>query len=263
MTAHYAELLMYNAPARVRESSEAWLARILRLLGSERSGWHSEDLYGLWLQPRLLLAQTCGYPLVSRLHGKVRLLGRPHYQLADSQDGWHCSLLLVRRDDPRQTLDALYGSRGVVNGFDSNSGMNLLRHSLAPLQRDGRFFAQLQVSGSHRESLRRVAEGQADLAAVDSVTFAYLARFAPQEVAGVHILARSAPSPTLPYIGAASLDEGRAEAIRAAMNEALAELPEVAAILALTEVLPAKQEDYRVLLDYQNEARALGYPTLA
>jgi ABC-type phosphate/phosphonate transport system substrate-binding protein len=216
----------------------------------------------LFLSPQLLLTQTCGYPLMTALRGQVRVIGRPCYTLLGSAEGSHCSLLLTRSDEPRQGLADFYGSRGVINNEDSNTGMNLLRHTVAPLQRQGRFFSELSVSGSHRESLRWLREGQADLAAVDSVTYAYLARYANAEVAGLRVVTRSAPSPCLPYIGAASLDAGQAETIRQAMNQALKELPQVAATLGLREVLPAAEEDYRIVLDYQRQAQEFGLAQL-
>ncbi|MCB2253748.1 PhnD/SsuA/transferrin family substrate-binding protein [Pseudomonas chlororaphis] len=262
MTAGYAELLMYVAPEPVRQANEQWLAAILQRLGQSRLDASGLDLMQLWLAPDLLLTQTCGYPLMTALRGKVSVIGRPCYELPDASAGQHCSLLLGRASDPRRTLSALRGSRGVINGEDSNSGMNLLRQRLAPLQRDGRFFASVGISGSHRQSLRWLREGQADLAAVDSVTFAYLARHAEEEVAGLRVIARSAASPTLPYIGVAGLEDEQVERIRAAMNAALAALPAVAETLGLREVLPAAEADYQVLLDYQREAQNLGYAHL-
>ena len=143
----------------------------------------------------MCIRDSCGYPLMTALRGKVRVLGRPRYELSDSSGGNHCSLILGRIDDARRTLADFRGSRGVINSHDSNSGMNLLRHRLAPLQREGQFFVQVGISGSHRESLRWLREDLADLAAIDSVTFAYLARHAAEEVAALRVIARSAPSP--------------------------------------------------------------------
>jgi ABC-type phosphate/phosphonate transport system substrate-binding protein len=139
--------------------------------------------------------------------------------------------------------------------------MNLLRHRLAPLHRDGRFFADVGISGSHRESLRWLREGKADLAAIDSVTFAYLARHAKEEVAGLRIVNRSAFSPTLPYITATTVTEQQAGHIRQVMNQALQE-PGVAEILGLQQILPATEIDYQIVLDYQREAEDLGFGRL-
>lgn len=262
MSGRYAELLMYVAPAQVREANEHWLIRILELLQVSRRDAEGLELLALFRAPELLLSQTCGYPLLTQLRGQVQLIGRPHYEWPDSSGGEHCSVIVSRDADSRRDLAAFAGSRGVINDQHSNSGMNLLRHRLAPLQRGGRFFASVAVSGAHRQSLRWVREGWADLAAIDSVTFAYLARYAPTEVAGLRVVARTASSPTLPYITALSAGRDGAEQIRQAMNTALQQLPEVAATLGLREVLPASEADYQKVLDYRQEAAEFGYEVL-
>lgn len=255
----FAELLMYVAPARVHEAQEKWLLRALDILGVERLDAQALDLKQLWLSPQLLLAQTCGYPLMTALRGQVQVVGRPVYQLAHSADGNHCSLLVARADDARQTLEAFRGSHGLLNSRDSNSGMNLFRHTLAPLQQDGRFFAQVSLSGGHRNSLARIKAGEGDLAAIDSVTFDYLARDHSEEVAGIKVIARTAAGPCLPFITRLDIDGA---AIRRALNQALEALPDVARTLAISEVLPAGEGDYQVLLDYERDAHRQGLSTL-
>ena len=262
MSDHYAELLMYVAPEPIQQANQQWLAGILGHMNLGSRNADHLDLHGLWLAPELLVTQTCGYPLMTQLRGQVRVIGRPRYELPHSSQGEHCSLLLTRDDNPRTTLAAFYNSRGVINGHDSNSGMNLLRERLAPLQRDGRFFASVGISGAHRESLRWLRENRADLAAIDSVTYDYLARFAPEEVAGLRIVMRSAPSPTLPYIGPLGLSDEQVTQIRQAMNHALRDLPQVVETLGLQEVLPASEDDYQVLLDYRQQAASIGYAVL-
>ncbi|MGE8187788.1 phosphate/phosphite/phosphonate ABC transporter substrate-binding protein [Pseudomonas sp. NPDC086278] len=262
MTRHFAELLMYVAPEPIRQANERWLTRIVERFGSHRLAADGLSLTDLWRSPQLLLSQTCGYPLMTALRGQVRLIGRPCYELPESHGGTHCSLLLCRADDRRQTLPDFRGSRGVINAEDSNSGMNLLRHRLAPLHRNGRFFATVGSSGSHRESLRWLREDQADLAAIDSVTFAYLARHAVAEVTGLRLVARSAFSPTLPYIASTGINDEQVAHLRQIMNQTLIELPDVAETLGLKQVLPASESDYRVLLDYQQDAATLGYGQL-
>lgn len=262
MSDHYAKLLMYVAPEAVAQASEQWLARIFERLDLSRRNADHLDLRGLWLAPELRVAQTCGYPLMTQLLGKVRVIGRPRYELAHSSNGEHCSLLLTRVDNPRKELADFYNSRSVINAHDSNSGMNLLRERLGSLQRDGRFFASVGISGAHRESLRWLREDRADLAAIDSVTYDYLARFAPQEVTGLRIVTPSAPSPTLPYIGSLRLSDEQVVQTRKAMNQALQDLPQVVETLGIQEVLPASEDDYQVLLDYQQEAASAGYSKL-
>ncbi|MFL1543065.1 phosphate/phosphite/phosphonate ABC transporter substrate-binding protein [Pseudomonas sp. O39] len=262
MSDHYAELQMYVAPEAVQHANQRWLARIFERLNLTRRNADHLDLPSLWLSPDLLVSQTCGYPLITQLRGKVRVIGRPRYELHHSSHGEHCSLLLTRNANPHTQLADFYNSRGVINGHDSNSGMNLLRERLAPLQRDGRFFASVGISGAHRESLRWLREDRADLAAIDSVTYDYLARFAPQEVAGLRIVTHSAPSPTLPYIGPLSLSDEQVMRIREAMNLALQDLPDVVETLGIQAVLPAREDHYQVLLDYQQRAAGVGYSKL-
>lgn len=259
MSQGFAELLMYVAPQRVREAQQQWLTRVLEILSATRLDAQALDLKELWLSPQLLMTQTCGYPLMKILRGQVQVVGRPVYQLPHSSGGNHCSLIVARADDPRQRLEDFRGSHGLLNAQDSNSGMNLFRHTLAPLQRDGQFFAQVSLTGGHRNSLAAIKAGEGDLAAIDSVTFDYLARDHSEEVAGVKVIARTASGPCLPYITRIG---GDAQATREAMNQALKDLPEVAAVLAITEVLPASEADYQVLLQYERAAMHMGITQL-
>lgn len=260
MTLAIAELPMYTAPEVVRNASEEWIAHTLELLGVRRQRWQGDDLHALFLTPDLLFTHTCGYPLMTALRGRVRLVGRPDFDLPHSAGGQHCSLLLVREDEPRNDLESLRGCRGAANNPDSNTGMNLLRHALAPWQRDGRYFSELQWSGSHRQSLAWLRAGRVDLIAVDSATFAYHALHSPQEASGVRLLQRSAQSPTLPYITAA--DEALAKDVRDAMNLALEQHPHLSSALRIRRVLSAIEADYQVLLDYEREATSLGLAAL-
>ena len=262
MSGRYAELTMYVAPAPVDAANQQWLTRIMELLGQAREMPQDLDSLTLFRSPKLVLAQTCGYPLVTQLRDQVQLIGRPHYDWPDSSGGMHCSLIISRAIDKHKALADFKGSRGVVNDPHSNSGMNVFRHLLAPLQESGRFFSSLGISGAHLQSLRWVKAQRADLAAIDSVTYAYLARYAPQEVTGLHVVARTALSPTLPYITARASSHAEVERIRAAMNTALKQLPEVGACLGLNTVLPAHPRDYQIVLDYEKEAVTQGFAAL-
>ncbi len=66
--------------------------------------------------------------------------------------------------------------------------MNLLRSAVAPLADGKKFFSEISVSGSHRRSAQMVAEGRADLAAIDCVTLAHLRKFAPEHTERLRVL---------------------------------------------------------------------------
>lgn len=252
------DLSMYLAPARVLQAQEAWLQRVLEILGERREQKQFVDPMSHWLSPELLLSQTCGYPFITSLREKVRLVGRPSYELAHSSGGDHCSLLLCRADSAVTDLVDFQGSHGLINARDSNSGMNLLRHTLAGISDRG-FFSKLTFTGSHRESIRRLKDHDGDLASIDSVTYDYLARDNSHEIEGLRILVRSARSPCLPYITSIRRTAKEADSIRGAMNEALSQLPEIARDLAIREVLPASEADYECLLAYERSALNRGF----
>lgn len=106
---------MYVAPERVREATAQWLARILELLQATRRDASSLQLLELFKAPELLLAQTCGYPLMTQLRGRVQLIGRPRYELPGSSTGEHCSVIVSRESAPRRVLSGFKNSRGVIN----------------------------------------------------------------------------------------------------------------------------------------------------
>ena len=82
--------------------------------------------------------------------------------------------------------------------------MNLLRSAIAPLADRTQFFSSVIESGSHRRSLRMVATGQADIAAIDCITLAHLRQHDPALVNAVRILTWSPAAPSLPLITASS-----------------------------------------------------------
>src|SRR6202012_969073 len=98
------------------------------------------------------------------------------------------------------------GRRCAVNERSSNSGMNLLRAAIAPLAGHGGFFETGPVSASPRHSLEMIAGGEADLAAVDCVSWAHLQRIAPQLTDALRVLAWTDARPSLPSITAAGTD---------------------------------------------------------
>jgi len=218
----------------------------------------------LWQHPRLLLAQSCGYPLLTSLRGRVRLVATPRYRANGCIGAAHGSALVVRADDDSPDLAALRGRRCAANQPRSNTGMNLLRAAVAELAGGRPFFRSVTWSGAHRMSLAMVAEGTADLAAIDAVTLAQLGRVEPGLVAQIRILGWTAATPGLPFIASGDTDDRTIELLRAALLE-IASAPAHAAlrdILLLDgfEIVP--EADYHTVLALGRRAIELGYPDL-
>ena len=257
-----AALTMYVEPAEVRAAYRQLADAVARRLDVELAPV-PEDLPTLWSHPDLLLAQTCGYPWATRLRGQVRLVAAPRYGFEGCAGAEHCAFILVPETLEAESLADLRGKRVALNGLDSNTGMNLLRHAVAPLAERGRFFGEVIVSESHANSLALLQQGHADVAAVDAVTYGYLQRAEPERVAGLRLLQRTRMSPTLPFVTAASRSDAEVDALRAALNDSLAADPELGGILAIEGITAVDEATYLPLLDWRREAVEKGYPVIA
>jgi ABC-type phosphate/phosphonate transport system substrate-binding protein len=145
----------------------------------------------------------------------------------------------------------------------SNSGMNALRHAAAPLARGGRFFRGVAWSGSHAASVRLVRAGEADIAAIDCVTWAYLNAEDPAAVAGLAVLGWSAPSPGLPLIAGSAVPATWVRRLRAALIDPGERLQEAMEPLFIAGFRHADEAGYARIARMEQQARALGYPELA
>ena len=222
------------------------------------------DLAQHWLNPGLLLSQSCGYPLVTRLAGQVRLVGTFRYQVPGSDNQGCRSQLMARADDGGRTLADFRGRTLAYNSTDSQSGYNSLRAMVAPLAEGGRFFAAAVASGGHRRSLEMVRDGQADLTAVDCVSLAGFQAHAPDVCAGLVVIGQSAPYPGLPLITSARTSDADLAALRAALLAAV-QSPALAPTLQALFISGfdvVELAAYQVCLDMQQEALAMGYPAL-
>ena len=257
-----AVLSMYTEPAAVRKAYEELIHELARRLDVQLVQPPPADLRSLWLHPQLLLAQTCGYPWATVLHGKVKLVCSPRYTLPGCEEATHCSFILVPESSSATSLADLRGMRAAINSQDSNSGMNLFRHAIAPLAKDGRFFGQVIESGSHAGSIAMLKEDLADAAAVDAVTFGYLLRDDPGRVAGLRVLAQTVQSPTLPFITAVSRSDEEVQRLREVLRSILIERADLAQTVAIEGFDIAHESRHMSVLDWQQQAIQQGYPTL-
>ncbi|QIE57184.1 PhnD/SsuA/transferrin family substrate-binding protein [Pikeienuella piscinae] len=180
-----------------------------------------DNLWLHWREPALLLSQTCGLPYAAQLAGAVSLVGAPSYDLPGCPPGFYRSEILVRADDPVADVDALKGGRFARNGRESQSGHAAFAAAFGPPEA---YFSEIVEAGAHRASIRAVAEGRADAASVDAVSWR-LARAHEPASARLRVLASTPPTPGLPLItGKRSSSE--VQEIAKAVDAAIAELPD-------------------------------------
>ncbi len=212
---------MYDHPV-VRGETDAFWAAIRDRLRAEgvpapETLTRADDIVAQWSDPGLLLGQTCGLPFRCYLHDAVTLVGSIDYGLEGIPPGFYHSYFVARADDPRTTLDEFTDAVLAYNEPNSHSGW-------AAAVRSGVRFRVGAVSGSHRASIIHVADGSADIAAIDAISWGLMERYAP-ETRALKIVGCSAPTPGMALITAFP---EHAPSLRRAIAAGIEDLPSAA-----------------------------------
>ncbi|TJV44036.1 MAG: phosphate ABC transporter substrate-binding protein [Mesorhizobium sp.] len=195
------------------------------------------DFHKLWLHPALLFAQTCWGPMELGLSRHVQVVGQPSYDAYEGGQGELYSSALVMRTgegpevrspaDGRALLplDLIRGKRFTFNSLDSMSGIIAPTRDLEAAGESLDIFSSRNESGGHRGSIVTVAEGRADIAAIDCESWALAQRFEPA-ARKVVIVGWTARRKGLPFITARTTPEKTIKAMREALV-GLAEQPRI------------------------------------
>jgi ABC-type phosphate/phosphonate transport system substrate-binding protein len=262
-------LPMYDFPWTAAANDALWASISVRLkdagLQAPARLTRAGDLPALWRHPRLIFGQTCGYPYVTELKDTLMLIATPEYSFPGCEGVSHRSFIIRRTADPRRELGEFQGAVAALNALDSNSGMNLFRATIASVAGGAPFFRATLVTGSHEASVTAVAEGRADLASIDCVSFAILDRGRPELIERVAVVAQSPSSPNLPFIAAVGLPGPTIKAVREALLAALSDpdLAEARTTLGLRDAGVVTPAAYDRVIEIERGAAALGYARLA
>jgi len=195
------------------------------------------DYHKLWLHPALLFAQTCWGPMELGLSNHVQVVGQPSYDTYEGGQGeLYSSALVMRTGEGPEVrspadgkallpLDLIRGKRFTFNSQDSMSGFVGLTRDLQAAGESLDIFSSRSESGGHRGSIVAVAEGRADIAAIDCESWALAQRFEPA-ARKVAIVGWTARRKGLPFITARTTPEKTVRAMREALA-GLAEQPRV------------------------------------
>ncbi len=258
---------MYDHPGQQAANDALWAAIRDTLRARGLRGVPSGLTRGVstgvaWSHPGLLLGMICTRPW-ALAYPTLRRLGHPVYA-GTAAPGEHRSVFVVRADDPATDLPRLRGRRAAINDAGSNTGAALLRDRIVPLATGGRFFGAVVETGSHRASAGAVRDGAADVAAIDEVTFAAIARFEPDLAGALRIIGHSDPAATPVFVTAAATPVATVALLREALAAALADpaLAGARALLDLTGVTPTRPDLAGRIAAQDATARAAGYPVL-
>lgn len=233
-----AALGMYDMPELQAANDRFWaLIRAELGYGPIRLA-RTDTPFDIWKSPDLVFAQTCGMPYRTVLHPKVLLVGTPDYGLPECPPGYYCSVLVTRTNAPETTEQEFRNGVFAYNEGLSQSGW---AGPMTHLQRLGISFSALLQTGSHLASARAVADGKADLAGLDAITWELLRKHEPL-AQSLKEVARTQPTPGLPFITSPAHDPKR---IATAVDSAIAGLDATdRATLGIRGLIRIPKHDY-------------------
>lgn len=237
MTERFASLPMYDLPELQADTDALWrdIAGRLAVAGVPLalSRDNVDDLLTHhWRHPALLLSQACGWPVAAVLEGEVAVVGAFTYRGVSDPGARYASQLVVRADDVDRPLA---GRAVAVNGTDSLSGWVSLVAAVGEV-------GPVLITGAHVESLAAIRDRRADLASIDAVTWALLARHRPAALDGLATMGAGPVIPCVPLITHPTLGPG-VDGLRAALAEVRSEP------LLIDGFVPLDASDYAPILE--------------
>ncbi|UOA30733.1 hypothetical protein DSM110093_00486 [Sulfitobacter sp. DSM 110093] len=216
-----ASLMMYLRPETAEAHARYWALICEELaargIAAPETLNNKAEEFTVWKAPDLTLSQTCGMPYRLWLHDHVTLIGTPDFAVAGCPPGYYNSVFVIRADDPRETISEFRTARFTYNQSFSQSGYAAAH---AHCSAEGFWFKNRSQSHGHRNSAQTVADGRADIAALDAVSWRLIQRYDPF-ARHLRVLERTTPTPGLPYIAAAGANR---IATFAAVSQAIARL---------------------------------------
>jgi ABC-type phosphate/phosphonate transport system substrate-binding protein len=188
------------------------------------------DPHTLWRHPALLFAQTCWGPMELGLAEHVRVVGQPDYSQYEGGEGaLYSSAIVMRKGETRRQsspaggeallpIEAMRGARLAYNGPDSMSGIVALTRDLEAAGECLDLFSEKRETGAHRASAIAVAQGRADVCAIDCRTWDLIRRFEPA-APEVEVVGWTARRKGLPYIASRHMPVSVLEKLRVVLLE--------------------------------------------
>lgn len=224
-----------------------------------------QPLERLWARRDLGAVLMCGYPIALGLADVVPIAAPiPRADWADGRAVYR-SDLIVRAEAPYHRLEDTFGARAGWTVEHSHSGFNAFRHHLLGFRSEARPSLYGEMTGNlvtARAVLDAVRDGRIDIGPLDSYWHLLIARFRPDLVAGIRVLASTQTAPMPAFVAAPDLPapsiERLGDAFANAHRRAWFSAP--AEALALQGFAPVNADSFAQTLAWDRAAHAAGYP---
>jgi len=258
---------MYAPNQETRNAWQAVFDQIIPLLDTDISLRHELVFDGseAVLRDRdLLIGHTCGYPLMMQLQDALMPICAPCFDVPGARGKYYTSQFIVPAESAIESLQQCRGKIVALNGKNSNSGMNVLRHALAKLGARAHYFAESLITGGHHASIEAVATNQAQLAAIDCVTYQLLADQDPGLISAVRVIGQSEQTCGLPLVVPVErFSQQGKEAWLDALNQGLSRAPTATRkTLHLERFESVELGDYQSIPELEKFALEAGYAEL-
>jgi phosphonate transport system substrate-binding protein len=192
--------------------------------------------------------------LVAPVMKDARYRGQPKY----------FSDLVVKKGSAYQSLADLRGKTYVYNDELSNSGYNMPRHKLVELGETKGFFGKVLRSGSHEESIRMVAQGEADASFVDSLVVDFDRTKGTGFAGQVRVIESRGPAGICPVVVSVKITEDRRQKLQDAFlgmdkDAAGRKLLDEALLTRFEKVEDSNYDDIRRM---KKAAEQAGFPSI-
>ena len=207
----------------------------------------------LWSKPELLIGQTCGWPYANYLKEQVVPFARFYYDILGCPAGDYNSVYIGHDDDDFDHLASPQAFEFVekiaINSDDSQSGFHVFSEITDKPAEEAIAKEKRIVTGAHRNSISAVANGDANIAAIDAVAFELAKHYEPETVSRIVVLKSSKPKAGLPLITSKDnqhLIPQLFEAVQQALNETPHDVLETLLIKGVVHAKPSDYDGFKV-----------------
>jgi phosphonate transport system substrate-binding protein len=247
------KIISYLAPNWLEfyQAIAAYLGRVLEVELQLKQGECDPLEDPLLLQNQIDLAFICGLPLIRYSQVVPNQLTTLVAPVMQSSRYNNCPVyyadVIVNANSNIQKFTDLAGKTFCYNDLGSNSGYNLLCHRLTQEKYPKNFFSKTLQSGSHQHSIRWVAQGFADCAAIDSLVLEQELKDYPELSQHLRVVEVLGPSPMPPLVVAQRLGISLIGQMQLALLRPDAQLQKVMQQFGVKRFAAVRLEDYQIL----------------